>query len=86
MKKKSRLMPGNPKAADIVPESGQYAMVFSYYQGGRLLVGRNEITCVKGRRFPPYGVLVLLASHRVLLTSKLKPKGYSLVDKTKHLS
>jgi len=79
-------MPGNPKPGDIVPESGQYAMVFSYYQGDRLLVGKNEITCVKWRRFPPYGVLVLLASHRVLLTSKLKPKGYSLVDKTKHLS
>jgi hypothetical protein len=46
-------MPGNPKPGDIVPESGQYAMVFSYYQGGRLLVGINEITCVKGRRFPP---------------------------------
>ena len=79
-------MPGNPKPGDIVPESGQYAMVFSYYQGCRLLVGINEITCVKGRRFPPYGVLVLLAIHRVLLTSKLEPKGYSLVDKTKHLS
>ena len=79
-------MPGNPKAGDILPENRQYAMVFSYYQGGRWLVGRNEITCVKGRRFSPYGVLVLLASHRVLLTSKLKPKGYSLVDKTKHLS
>jgi len=79
-------MPGNPKSGEIVPESGQYARVFSYYQGGRLLVGKNEITCVKWRRFPPYGVLVLLASHRVLLTSKLKPKGYSLVDKTKHLS
>lgn len=79
-------MPGNLKPGDFVPESDQYAMVFSYYQGGRLLVGINEITCVKWRRFPPYGVLVLLASHRVLLTSKLKPKGYSIVDKTKHLS
>ena len=79
-------MPGSPKNGDFVPESGQYAIVFSYCQGGRLLVGRNEITCVKWRRFPPYGVLVLLASPRVLLTSKLKPKGYSIVDKTKHLS
>jgi len=79
-------MPGNPKPGDIFPESGQYTMVFFYYKGGRLLVGKNQITCVKGRRFPPYGVLVLLASHRILLTSKLKPKGYSLVDKTKHLS
>ncbi len=79
-------MPENHKTGDIVPESGQYAMVFSYYQGGRLLVGKNEITCVKRRRFPPCGVLVLLPSHRVLLTSKLKPKGYLLIDKTKHLS
>jgi hypothetical protein len=86
MNKKSRLMHGSPRPGDIVTESGQYAMVFSYYKGGRLLVGRNEITWVKWRRFPPYGVLVLLASHRVLLTSKLKSKGYYLVDKTKHLS
>jgi len=86
MYKKNRLIPGNPKPGEIVPESGQYVMVFSYFQGGRLLVGRNEITCVKGRRFPPYGLLVLLPSHRVLLTPKVKPNGYLLIDKTKHIS
>lgn len=85
MKKNSRRIPGNPKPGNICQESGQYVMVFSYTKNGRLFVGRNEITCVKGRPFPPYGLLVLLPSHVVLLSSKLKRKGYLLIDKTKGL-
>jgi hypothetical protein len=83
MNKQRRRIPGNPKPGSFCQISGQYVMVFSYFQGGRKLVGKNEITCVKGRRFPPYGKLILLPSHVVLLTSKVKPKGYYLTDKTK---
>ena len=83
MNKQTRRISGNPKPGNFCQISGQYVMVFSYFRGGRKLVGKNEITCVKGRRFPPYGKLILLPSHVVLLTSKVKPKGYYLTDKTK---
>ena len=85
MYKTNRRIPGNPKPGSFCQISGQYVMVFSYFRGGRKYVGKNEITFVKGRRFPPYGKLVLLPSHVVLLTSKLKRKGYLLIDKSKRV-
>ncbi len=74
-----------PKPGEFCEHTGYYVMVYSYSPGAPRILDKNKKWCIKGLKMPPYRKFVVLPNKQIILTSKLKCKGYLLIYKAKLL-
>jgi len=74
-----------PQPGNFCQHTGYYVMVYSYYPGALRILDKYKSWCVKGHKLPPYRKFVVLPNKQIVLTSKLRCKGYLLLYKTKLL-